>query len=225
MREDSAAFVPNTYYHVYNHAVGDSNLFREPENYRYFMDKFIRYMEPLCVTYAYCLLPNHFHLIIKVREQDTLLHFCDRKYQSHSRYAEKLKTLQQAPNNINMHEVVMQEFKNFLASYAKSINSWCRRDGGLFLQHLKRKPIETEAYLHKAIHYVHYNPVHHGFCNSIMDWTFSSIHAHLSEKKTRLEREAVLQWFDSPQEFRRFQIQVPDSAMINEMEFLTEDSD
>ena len=220
MQQDDAPFLPDTHYHVYNHAIGDSNLFREADNYRYFLKKYAEYMAPLCGTYAYCMMPNHFHIVLKVRGRDALLDFCDRKYRSDEKYADKLKRLQEAPDQIDLHEVVMQEFKNFLACYAKSINKRYGRKGGLFLHHLKRKPIDTEAYLHKAIHYVHYNAVHHGFCKSIMDWPYSSIHAILSEKKTKLEREAVLSWFDSPQAFQSFQEQVPDAAMVAEMEFL-----
>ncbi len=220
MQQDDAPFVPDTYYHVYNHAIGDSNLYREADNYRYFLEKYAEYMAPLCGTYAYCLLPNHFHTVLKVRGRDALLGFCKRKYSSDEKYAEKLKRLQETPDQIDLHEVVMQEFKNFLACYAQSINKRYGRKGGLFLHYLKRKPIDTEAYLHKAIHYVHYNAVHHGFCSSILDWPYSSFHTFLSEKKTRLEREAVLNWFDSPQAFRRFQERVPDAAMVAEMEFL-----
>lgn len=113
----------------------------------------------------------------------------------------------------------MQEFKNFLTSYAKAFNKRYGRKGSLFLHHIKRKRIDTDAYLNKAIHYVHYNAVHHGFCTSIMDWEYSSFHSLLSEKKTKLEREAVLQWFDSPQTFLHFHEQVPDAALVAEMEF------
>lgn len=37
-------------------------------NYRYFLQLYARHIEPVAETLAYCLLPNHFHLLIRVRE-------------------------------------------------------------------------------------------------------------------------------------------------------------
>jgi putative transposase len=218
MKKDDP-FRPDTFYHVYNHAIGEGNLFKEAENYYYFLRKFAAYIEPVCGTFAYCLMPNHFHIVLKVRNREALLDFCGIKYSSHAKYRDKLKLLEEAPDQIDLHEVVMQEFQNFLNGYTKAFNKRFGRKGGLFLHYLKRRIIATEAYLHKVIHYVHYNSVHHGFCDSILDWEFSSIHTFLSAQKNKLEREAILKWFDSPQEFWRFQQQVPEAAMVEEMEF------
>jgi len=49
------------YYHIYNHANGDIQLFRNEENYRYFLSRYEKYVHPLVDTLSYCLLPNHFH--------------------------------------------------------------------------------------------------------------------------------------------------------------------
>jgi len=54
-------FEPEIFFHIYNHAVGTENLFRNPENYRFFLRKYSQYTAPIWETYAYCLLPNHFH--------------------------------------------------------------------------------------------------------------------------------------------------------------------
>ena len=37
-------FQPDTYYHVYNHAIGHDDLFRQTENYRYFLEKYAEYL-------------------------------------------------------------------------------------------------------------------------------------------------------------------------------------
>jgi putative transposase len=54
----------NRYYHLFNHAIGSDNLFKEKENYLYFLRKYGIYISPVCQTYAYCLMPNHFHFLI-----------------------------------------------------------------------------------------------------------------------------------------------------------------
>jgi len=51
-------------YHIYNHAVGNENLFRCDENYRYFLKKYAEHISPIADTFAYCLMPNHFHLSV-----------------------------------------------------------------------------------------------------------------------------------------------------------------
>ena len=64
---------PSTYYHLYNRANGDEKLFKEYENYRFFLSRWARYVEPIASTYAYCLMPNHIHFLIRTREQEVLL--------------------------------------------------------------------------------------------------------------------------------------------------------
>ena len=59
----------NQYFHIYNHAIGNENLFREEKNYNFFIKKYIKYIVPHTETYAYCLMPNHFHLLLKVNNE------------------------------------------------------------------------------------------------------------------------------------------------------------
>jgi putative transposase len=49
---------PAKFYHLYNHANGNENLFRKDENYLFFLKKFAFYINPVADTYAYCLLLN-----------------------------------------------------------------------------------------------------------------------------------------------------------------------
>ena len=60
---------PEIFYHIYNHANGSENLFRVEDNYRFFLERWGKYVEPVANTYAYCLMPNHFHALIKVKEE------------------------------------------------------------------------------------------------------------------------------------------------------------
>lgn len=56
-------------YHIYNRGNNRENLFREKRNYLHFLRLYTKYIVPVAVTYAYCLLPNHFHLLVKIRER------------------------------------------------------------------------------------------------------------------------------------------------------------
>ena len=60
-------FLPDTVYHIYNHANGRDNLFAESENYRYFLELYGKHIGPIAETYAFCLMPNHFHFLLRTR--------------------------------------------------------------------------------------------------------------------------------------------------------------
>lgn len=57
------------FYHIYNHGVGSRDLFHKPDNYEYFLCLYDKYIEPIAETYAWCLMPNHFHLLVKIKEE------------------------------------------------------------------------------------------------------------------------------------------------------------
>lgn len=63
---------PDKYYHIYNHAVGQDNLFNTDENYRFFLEKYAHYIIPVADIFAYCLLPNHFHFAIRIKPEDEI---------------------------------------------------------------------------------------------------------------------------------------------------------
>ena len=72
-------FYPNGVFHIYNHANGDELLFRKDDNYRYFLKKFSDYLESILETFAYCLMPNHFHFLIRIRSKKILrTYFADK---------------------------------------------------------------------------------------------------------------------------------------------------
>ena len=64
--------IPGTTYHIYNHANGRENLFREDDNYRFFLKQYRKYVNPVADTFAYNLLPNHFHFLLRIKEEEEL---------------------------------------------------------------------------------------------------------------------------------------------------------
>jgi predicted helicase len=63
---------PNNFYHIYNHANGNENLFRSGDNYSFFLKKYAVHISPIADTFAYCLLPNHFHILVQIKDKETL---------------------------------------------------------------------------------------------------------------------------------------------------------
>ncbi|HEX5625873.1 MAG TPA: hypothetical protein VFX48_07645 [Saprospiraceae bacterium] len=62
------SFEEGLYYHVYNRTNDKALLFRCKENYRYFLRRYHHYMDPVVDTPAYCLMPTHFHFLVRVKE-------------------------------------------------------------------------------------------------------------------------------------------------------------
>jgi putative transposase len=60
---------PGRYYHVFNRGNAGVNIFYEQRNYGYFLRKYYEYLSPVLDTYCYSLLPNHFHLLVRVKEE------------------------------------------------------------------------------------------------------------------------------------------------------------
>jgi putative transposase len=60
------AYITGHYYHFYNRGRSRLPIFREPENYLFVIKKNKYYAGELKLKpIAYCLLPNHFHLLIR----------------------------------------------------------------------------------------------------------------------------------------------------------------
>lgn len=71
MKIKNAIFYQKCYYHIFNRGNNCENLFYTLENYNYFLRKYDYYLNDFIETYAYCLLPIHFHLLIHVQDDDT----------------------------------------------------------------------------------------------------------------------------------------------------------
>lgn len=177
--------------HIYTHANGSENLFREDENYYYFLRKYSEYIHPIAETFAYCLMPNHIHLMVRMRGEEEVLDFL------------KLKkpTFQGFETLGGFSMAVSKQFSHLLNGYTQGYNKRYTRRGRLFIPNFKRKPIENSAYFTAVMAYIHNNPIHHGFVKNIEDWPHSSYHSYLLDKRTRIAREEGLDWFGGREEF------------------------
>lgn len=196
-------FEPNKIFHVYHHANGDDLLFREAENYNFLLGKVEKYIYPISKIYAYCLMPNHFHFLLRMRTKEELEHFISKN--KNPRSAGRLRGLDY---KIDFSSNISKQFKNCLISYAKAFNKFYSRKGSLFAENLKRLEITEEDYFSNKIRYIHFNPVIHGFTKKARDWSFSSYWAYFSNKDSLLERDEVFEWFGGKDELRRFHLSV-----------------
>lgn len=59
---------PGRHYHIYNRANGSENLFRGEADYHWFFVLVQRYILPVADLWAYVLMPNHFHFLVRIKE-------------------------------------------------------------------------------------------------------------------------------------------------------------
>ena len=147
------------YYHIYNCGINGCNLFNEAENYTYFLNLYNKYISPIADTYAWVLMPNHFHLLVKIKSEVDIL---DSLSTSSSSNLSGLKDETIKP----LH----QYFSNLFNAYTKAFNIKYNRHGSLFERPFKRKSIDNKRYLKNVLLYIHNNPVHHGFTDSPTDY-------------------------------------------------------
>ena len=77
--------LPGHYYHVYNRGVDHRPIFASDENYLFLLRRAKAYLadEPLTVI-AYCLMPNHYHLLLRPEAEGALAHFVQRLFNSYT---------------------------------------------------------------------------------------------------------------------------------------------
>ena len=190
------------YYHIFNRGNNHENVFREERNYSYFLKLYQKYVFPVAETFAYCLLKNHFHILVRIR------------------MPEEQQTLKDLTGFENLSDLISkphQAFSNLFNSYTKSINKAYQRSGNLFHRPFQRTRVDTDAYFIRLVHYIHFNPQKHGFVRDFREYPYSSYRTLLSEKPTKLMRDSVLQAFSGKDQFLTTHSQFPDEKKLRDV--------
>jgi putative transposase len=166
------------YYHIYNRGINGEALFLSEENYRYFLKLYDKHISKNAETYAWCLMNNHFHFLIKIKE------------------LEKIEL-----DSSNKERFIYQQFSNFFNAYSKSFNKRESRHGALFERPFRRKLINDEKYLKNLILYIYQNPINHNVVDTIKDYSWSSYKSIISSKATKIRRDFVLDIFGGKTNF------------------------
>ena len=67
MNNKEITLLPRHTYHIYNRANGKENLFANRGNSKYFLELYAKKISPIASMFAYCLMPNHIHFAIQVK--------------------------------------------------------------------------------------------------------------------------------------------------------------
>mgnify|MGYP001168835817 CR=1 FL=1 len=184
MSSTKTPILPGNFYHIYNHANGDRNLFTCDDNYLYFLKRFKKYMTPYYELYAYCLMPNHYHMLVRVKDFQTEVG--GKLIKDENEYIKK----------------TTNALKNWLVSYSNSYNKVYNLRGNLFIQRTRRRLIKDDEDFRNMIVYIHMNPVHHNFVFNIDDWKFTSYHEYFTDKNNLVDKSYSLDSFGDLENFK-----------------------
>ena len=179
---------PGFFYHIFNRGINGGEVFLNDDNRLFFLQKVSLYLLPVAEIYAYCLMPNHFHFVIRIKEwtENNFAKVPNFGKVEHDLHAEK--------------SIASKQFAKLISSYTQAFNKYHNRHGNLFERPFKRKRITSEDYLRKAIVYIHRNPINMG--ENMEEYRFSSYRRIISESKTAVQADEVLTLFGTVDNFK-----------------------
>ena len=185
-------FEEGEFYHIYNRTVDKQLMFKNEDNYLFFLNKYDEYLSAFVDTYAYCLLGNHFHMLVRIKEAIS--------FQKQSNLINYI-----LPNSVKTtHDIVSHQFRKFFQSYSMAFNKQHERVGTLFQTPFKRAYLENDAYFTSLIYYIHANPQNHGLIGDFREWKWSSYHTILSDKPSKLKKQEVINWFYDIETYKKY---------------------
>ncbi len=174
----------NTFYHIYNKGIRGQNIFLEEKNYHFFLQKYALFVSPYVDTYAYCLMKNHFHLLIKTKSE-----------------LEIRNMLQTKHINKNLNWILSNVLASLFKSFTLARNKLYNQSGSLFEEPFCRIEVNNRIYLNRLITYIHQNPQNHGFVTDFRDYPHSSYHSFICDKQTKLKKEEVISCFSNKENY------------------------
>lgn len=164
-------FIPHQVYHIYNRGNNKQRIFFSDRNYRFLLQKIETQLSPVCEMLCWCLMPNHFHLLIYATEKS-----CGERPSFGG------KPMQELPFRIG----------KLLSSYSQAINKQNGTTGSLFQQKTKAKCVTPtgrdapsvltgggNSYLLTCLHYIHQNPMKANLVRKMEDWQYSSFRGYM----------------------------------------------
>lgn len=192
-----ADFEEGEYYHIFNKTNNNENLFQNDENRLFFLRRYRELLSPFLNTYCWSLLPDHFHLLIRVRIITEIKSYLNSLTKQEITSIEKKFIMKK----VALSELIEQQFKRFFQSYAMAYNKMHQRRGNLFYKPFKRLKVLKDSQFTMTIIYIHANACKHGIVEDFTGYQWSSWHTILSEEPTSLMRKEVIDWFGNKEKF------------------------
>jgi len=182
--------IGGNYYHIYNRGINGQNIFFRVKNYDYFLVLWKKYLVDCAEVLAYCLMPNHFHFVIKIFD--------------HVQINSKTDDYEVIEDENKVGEYVSERLRRLFISYSQALNVQEKRNGSLFTRNFKRIELEEDTHLKYLIFYIHNNAQKHGLIADFRNYRYSSYNAYISGKPTSVSISHGLELFDGLEGFMNF---------------------
>jgi putative transposase len=142
-------------YYITSRCIYNQDIFKEESDYNTYFELLKKYKEQYKFKlFAYALLPNHFHLLLELPDQEQ----------------EGLKGgISEIMHGLN-------------SSYTKYFNGKYGRKGHLFRDRFKTALVEKDPYLLKLTAYIHLNPQKLNLAFSAQDYPYSSYSLYIDKE-------------------------------------------
>jgi putative transposase len=156
MSTQKRELVPGEIYHVYNRGVDKKTIFHTDKDYWRFIEKMVELKQKCPIDMlAYCLMPNHFHLLVRVVQ----------------------------PQGLPQPQGSTNFLHRLFTSYAKYYDYYNEKHSGhVFEGRYKSKHVNDDEYYLKLCGYIHHNPVKKKLVKKPEEWPYSSYAALIGKR-------------------------------------------
>jgi REP element-mobilizing transposase RayT len=194
-----APFCFKRHYHILFRSIDGIPLFKTAKERIFFLEKWKRFTAPIADTWAYSLLDNHSHFIVKIKQQEDVIRNVG--LLTDEQKTKAIKQFTATPTDGLFEQVAERQINSFLVSYANTYNNYTARKGGLFQQPFRRLFITDNAHLQQAIIYTHANAQKHGLVKNFADHPHHSYHEIIAGISEFVDCSSVIEFFDGKQKF------------------------
>ncbi len=173
-------FELNNIYHVYNRGNNSQIIFFNRDNYLFFLRKIKKYILPFADVLSWCLMPNHFHLMIytncieiEISEQVTESRQLTRKRALNDSISIMLRSYTRAiqkQENITGSLFQHRTKSVCLTDISGVTPAWFQTEYGTEINIIDPE----KEYPQVCFNYIHQNPVNAKLAIKPEDWEFSS---------------------------------------------------
>lgn len=185
------------FYHICNMTNNRELLFRNEANKLFFLERFDYFMDYLLDVYTWCLIPNHFHFLVKMKsEEDATKGLVKLRDEKMTKTEEGF-----LEGEVSFPDLALQAFTRFFQSYSTSYNRAHQRKGNLFYSSFSRVHVKDDPQFQRTTVYIHTNPVKHGIIDDFRDYEWSSWKDFVSEGRVKIKRRETYEIFGGKQAF------------------------
>ena len=149
---------PENIYHIYNRGNNRRMIFYNRDNYIFFRDKIKKHLITNCNLLCYCLMPNHFHLMVYINNDFNQKNFSEGLKIVLGSYSKAVNKI-----NSNTGSIFQQNTKIKLLTSYRNYN-----------------------YAFICFNYIHQNPIRAGLVNKMEDWEFSSFREYMGLRHNKI---------------------------------------